>query len=64
MGLWIGFAAVSRFLLSVWRYLLRYGRLEAANGSNKGLFQAGMACALIAAISGPIPKMLITRLRL
>ncbi len=41
-----------------------YGLLDAANGSNKGLFQAGMACALIAAISGPMPMMLITRLRL
>ena len=41
-----------------------YGRLDAANGSNKGLIQAGMACALIAAISGPIPMMFMTRLRL
>ncbi len=41
-----------------------YGRLEAANGSNNGLIQAAMACALIAAISGPIPMMLMTRLRL
>ncbi len=40
------------------------GRLDAAIGSNNCLSQAGMACALIAAISGPIPKMLITRLRL
>jgi len=32
-----------------------YRRLDAANGSNNGLSQAGMACALIAAISGPIP---------
>ena len=41
-----------------------YRRLEAENGSNNGLIQAGMACALIAAISGPIPMMFITRLRL
>ncbi len=64
MGLSIGFAAVSRYLPSVWRYLLRYGRLEAANESNKGLIQAVMACALIAAISGPIPMMFMARLRL
>ncbi len=41
-----------------------YRRLEAANGLNKGLIQAAMACALIAAISGPIPMMFMTRLRL
>jgi hypothetical protein len=41
-----------------------YGRPEAANGPNNGPSQAGMACALIAAISGPIPMMLMTRLRL
>ena len=41
-----------------------YWRLDAVSGSNKGLIQAGMACALIAAISGPMPMMLITRLRL
>ena len=63
-GLSIGFAAVLRYLPAVWRYLLRYQRLAAANGSNEGPSQAGMACALIAAISGPIPIMLITRLRL
>ena len=40
------------------------GQLDAANGTNKGLIQAGMACALIAAISGPMPMMFITRLRL
>ena len=34
-----------------------YRRLEAANGLNKGRIQAGMACALIAAISGPMPMM-------
>jgi hypothetical protein len=39
-------------------------RLEAVNGSNNDLSQAGMACALIAAISGPIPRILMTRLRL
>jgi hypothetical protein len=37
-------------------------RPEAANGSNNGLIQAGMACALIAAISGPMPMMFMTRL--
>jgi hypothetical protein len=41
-----------------------YRRLEAANESNNGRFQAAMACALIAAISGPIPMMFMTRLRL
>ncbi len=41
-----------------------YGRLETANGSNNGLIQAGMAGALIAAISGPMPMMFMTRLRL
>ena len=41
-----------------------YGRLDAANGSNNGLNQAAMACARIAAISGPIPMMFMTRLRL
>ncbi len=54
MGLSIGFAAV----------FAGYGRLDPAIGSNNGLIQAAMACARIAAISGPIPKMLITRLRL
>ncbi len=53
--------AVSAFCMAVFA---GYGRLEAANGSNNGLIQAAMACARIAAISGPIPKMLITRLRL
>ena len=37
-----------------------YRRLEAANGSNKGPSQAGMACALIAAISGPIGIVTLT----
>ncbi len=64
MGLWIGFAAVSRYLPSVWRYLLGYRRLDPEIVSNNGLSQAGMACALIAAISGRMPMMLITRLRL
>ena len=64
MGLSIGFVAVSRYLPSVWWYLLRYRRLEAANGSNNGRIQAAMACALIAAISGPIPMMFMSRLRL
>ncbi len=53
--------AVSAFCVAVFA---GYGLLDAANGSNNGLIQAGMACALIAAISGPIPMMLITRLRL
>ena len=53
--------AVSAFCVAVFA---GYGRLEAANGSNNGHIQAGMACALIAAISGPIPKILMTRLRL
>ncbi len=55
------FFAVSAFCMAVFA---GYRRLEAANGSNNGLIQAAMACALIAAISGPIPMMLITRLRL
>ena len=41
-----------------------YRRPDAANGSDNGLIQAAMACALIAAISGPIPRMFMTRLRL
>ncbi len=53
--------AISAFAMAVFA---GYGLLDAANGSNKGLIQAGMACALIAAISGPIPMMLMTRLRL
>ena len=53
--------AVSAFCMAVFA---GYWRPDAANGSNKGLFQAGMACALIAAISGPIPMMFMTRLRL
>jgi hypothetical protein len=53
--------AVSAFCMAVFA---GYGRLEAANGSNNGLIQAATACALIAAISGPIPKILMTRLRL
>jgi hypothetical protein len=38
-----------------------FQRLEAANGSNNGLCQAAMACALISAISGPIPIMFVTQ---
>jgi len=53
--------AVSAFFVAVFA---GYGRLDAANGSNKGHIQAGMACARIAAISGPIPMMFMTRLRL
>ena len=53
--------AVSAFCMAVFA---GYRRLEAANGSNKGLIQASMACARIAAISGPIPMMFMTRLRL
>ncbi len=53
--------ALSAFCVAVFA---GYGLLEAANGSNNGLIQAGMACARIAAISGPIPMMFMTRLRL
>ena len=53
--------AVAAFYMAVFA---GYRRLEAANGSNNGRIQAGMACARIAAISGPIPMMFMTRLRL
>ena len=53
--------AVSAFCMAVFA---GYRRPDAANGPNNGLPQAGMACARIAAISGLIPMMLITRLRL
>jgi len=55
------FVAISAFFVAVFT---GYGRLDPAIGSNNGLSQAGMACARIAAISGPIPMMLMTRLRL
>ena len=53
--------AVSAFYMAVFA---GYGRLDTANESNKGLIQAGMACARIAAISGPMSMMFMTRLRL
>ncbi len=53
--------AVSAFYVAVFA---GYRRLDAANGPNNGLNQAAMACARIAAISGPIPMMFMTRLRL
>ena len=57
MGLSIGFGCCFAVFAG-------YRWLEAANGSNNGLIQAGMACALIAAIRGAIPMMFMTRLRL
>jgi hypothetical protein len=64
MGISTGFSTVSRFLALYAAVFAGYGRLDAANGLNKGRIQAAMACALIAAISGLMPKMLMTRLRL
>ena len=55
------FVAVFAFCIAVFA---GYRRFDTANGSNKGLIQAAMACARIAAISGPIPMMFMTRLRL